>query len=115
MTDNEIKKALECCSRNTEYDCNHCSYFVDDEITTTQCMCNLMKLALDLINRRDAEIERLKDLEKNVYETVAKLINKIKAEARKEFTERLKGLSEYGTINLSPWQVDNLVKEMEGK
>jgi hypothetical protein len=38
----------------------------------------------------------------------------IRAEAIKEFAERLKGLSEYGNINVSPWQVDNLVKEMVG-
>lgn len=61
LTDNEIKKALECCSQNTEHDCNYCPYFVDDDITTTQCMCNLMKLTLTLIDRRDAEIEKLKE------------------------------------------------------
>ncbi len=82
------------------------------------------KDALDLINRQKAEIERLKSLERNVYETVEKLKNKIESEARKEFAERLKvkkatfyckcGLS-IDTTELINDDIDNLVKEMEEK
>ena len=35
MTDNEIIKALECCSQNTMNDCDECPRFVDDEATTS--------------------------------------------------------------------------------
>ena len=69
------------------------------------------------IAEQKAEIERLQkhiqegiDLAKQIPEMVALA----QAEAIKEFAERLKGMSEYGTINVSPWQVDNLVKEMVG-
>jgi hypothetical protein len=66
MIDNEIMKALECCSRVMECkDCDLC----------TQCETDpnaYMKLALDLINRLKAEIERLKPFEKKVLEPVIK-------------------------------------------
>lgn len=108
MTDNEIIKALEYCASANINSCDDCPF-------DKRCQAgeNLCKHVLDLINRQTAEIERLKSLERNVYETVKKLKNKIESEARKEFAERLKGMSEYGTIYLSPWQVDNLVEEME--
>ena len=53
MTDNEIIKALECCS---DTDCDNCPF-------EEQCRRNgsLSDIALDLINRQKAEIERLKD------------------------------------------------------
>lgn len=84
---------------------------------------------LDLINRQKAEIESLKECPKCVYEyrgemaeyciqgpcSNFKTVEKIKAEAYKEFAERLKcGVpQETGVIRCS--DVDKLVKEMEGK
>jgi hypothetical protein len=53
MTDNEIIKALECC---TEFRCEKCVF---DDNSGFNCEENLMKYALDLINRKDAEIEKL--------------------------------------------------------
>ena len=50
MTDNEIKKALECCIND---DCDNCPD------TFGNCEHNAMRKALDLINRQQAEIERL--------------------------------------------------------
>lgn len=79
----------------------------------------------DLINRQRAEIERLKSLESNVYETVEKLKNKIETEARKEFAERLVAIYENDktydrpnahTLVMTLFRnIDNLVKEMENK
>ena len=39
----------------------------------------------------------------------------IEAEAIKDFAKRLKAMSEYGSINVSPRQIDNIVKEMIGE
>lgn len=54
MTDNEIIKALECCAED-EWRCNNnCPFF-------EKCSKTLMaKSSLDIINRQQAEIERLK-------------------------------------------------------
>ena len=57
MTDNEIIKALECCMSDNP-PCTTCKYD-GDTITVDECMGELMKDALDLINRQRAEIERL--------------------------------------------------------
>ena len=56
MTDNEIMKALECCTK-TEFisDCAKCEMFAFD------CKDILIENALDLINRQKAEVERLED------------------------------------------------------
>ena len=57
MTDNEIIKALECCSdwenANT---CKECPFYEELDCATTD---RLDKYALNLINRQKAEIERL--------------------------------------------------------
>ena len=107
MTDNEIIKALECCS---DSNCHECPI--------EGCTDDIFRNALDLINRQKAEIERLKvDLVKcsirldNLYKTA----DEIKSEAIKEFAERLKE-HRYGELNncisFSVGYLDNLVKEM---
>lgn len=56
MTESEIMKALECCSKVVDEGCGECPMYEKD--------CNevsLEKLALDLINRKNAEIERLEE------------------------------------------------------
>ena len=59
MTDNEIKKALECCVKSLSSDsCNECPLN-----TTKECDKDLLaieKYALDLINRQQEEIDRLR-------------------------------------------------------
>lgn len=115
LTDNEIKKALECCV-NYDVDCKECPY---DFVHTESKWCDeaLMEDALDLINRleaennkltslctskdviinsQEAEIEKLcieindliiaKDL---LFDEAEALIKKAKTEAVKEFAERV--------------------------
>ena len=53
MTDNEIIKALECCSNGEP--CANCPYQKQCDET------DLAEIALDLINRQQAEIERLQE------------------------------------------------------
>jgi len=111
MTDNEIIKALECCSNR--YDCYSCEYY------NQYCKGDMnvtLKDALDLINRQKAEIEALIAGQ----ETLQKYIVTAKAEAIKEFAERLKKNFDTYTdeeesnalymINL----INDLVKEMVG-
>ena len=145
MTDNEIVKALECCKYEYDTKCDLCCY---NFYSRTGCRSELRRNALDLINRLQAENERLtqdkktmsadmislhNDLksEKEVvcdkHFKIARLTKEIKtakAEAIKEFAERLKLKvdidlceavegSDY-LYNL-PKLIDILVKEMMGE
>ena len=61
MTDNEVIKALECCLDISPSTCKSCSLF---NVTNSTMVCSKIatKFALDLINRQQAEIERLKNI-----------------------------------------------------
>lgn len=105
MTDNEIIKALECC---TTSNCGECPIFNNKEIRKVpgRCVVTLEKNALDLINRQKAENERLQKeneiLSANADNAFQEGLNEnrelfkeevekgIRAEAVKEFAERLK-------------------------
>ena len=127
MTDNEIIKALECCSYATSNkDCEKCPYYPDEECVKKQCTD-----ILDLINRQKAEIERLtkeRDFYKAPSSLLAKGIEQIKAEAIKEFAKRLtdtildKSDRSLDNPNGNDYfisdvieDIDNLVKEMVGE
>ena len=56
MTDNEIIKALECCSDDENYKCNECPLYVDCE------KASIAGYALGIINRQKAEVAK-KDTE----------------------------------------------------
>lgn len=122
MTDNEIRKALACCSSN---DCEHCDYEIREDTKTLKCNDNLMRDALDLINRINAKIERkdkILDSYAFQYGTVTDrdaIIKATKAQAVKEFAERVKLEFYYEFEELIPSimadKIDNLVKEMVGE
>lgn len=95
MTDNEIIKALECCY--TYSNCNGCP-----QEGKIKCLELAGRNALDLINRQKAEIERLisrvsvlAEIEKDCAlkygdDIDVSIVKKqIKAEAIKEFADRL--------------------------
>ena len=90
MTDNEIIKALECCS---SYCRNECSYYNDD-----LCMENMQKQAIDLINRQKAEIDGLiagqESLQKHLAEKNAE-IESIRRKALLEGASYFAGHSNY--------------------
>ena len=133
MTDNEIKKALECLMHDN---CDDCPYYHrDDCADRIKDPTELSKYVLDLINRLQAENERLKaDCDKiaedysnlmiekdELFDEAENLIKSAKAEAIKEFAERLKekGIKVQGgsgfegvTTMTTNVQIDNLVKEM---
>ena len=128
MTDNEIIKALECCTDESYENCNECPYSIDTE------RCERMKLLediLDLINHQKTEIERLKkeiQITKDAYTMLQTKNEIIKHEAVKEFAERLKenisddchivsDEGEYVGYDCDDVRhcIDSLVKEMIGE
>lgn len=100
MTDNDIIKALECCSKSGWLnDCDGCPcYDETEDIQTSECQERLMKNALDLINRQKAEVERL---ERNFRAA------KVDAKLKKQEIERLKG-----DLAFREKQLHNLALEM---
>ena len=99
MTDAEIIKALECCT-NKGAKCSDCPAF--KKVDRSDCK-KYFRGALDLINRQQVEIERLKECPKCIYEydgktteyciqgpcSNFKTVEQIKSEAYKEFAESL--------------------------
>ena len=103
MTDNEIIKALRFCSDPDTCSCD-CSFYVEGE-TVHECTTKLSVAALDLIQRQQEEIDRLKK-ENNILSQnsdtafqdglneaqdlyAEQIKNEIKAEAVKEFADRI--------------------------
>ena len=121
--DKEIIQALECCKTTNVDSCKCCSF----NTKNSNCINELCKNALDLINRQQVDIEEWKKINQRLYDQmeerrkedlgIAKGYARI--EAIKEFAERLK---DYGTLPDLPWDIwktfadsiDNLVKEMVG-
>ena len=109
MTDKEIIKALEHCSGNGK--CRDCSYYKFH----AECLDILDKDVLALINRKQAEIERLNAN----FVKVNKIVKAIKLEAIKEFAEKVKDNQDklfnyiYSEIGFCA-QINRLVKEMVG-
>ena len=101
MTDNDIKKALECCCNSQG--CSKCDFSPKCDGFTS------VKLALNYINRLEAENERFKKI-KNAYDFAEYRKQEIKAEAYKEFADRLK--ERMYTVG---FDIDELLKEMIGE
>ena len=93
MSDKELIEVVKlCCEYNPQ--CAKCP--LEDRDTSDECMGELLKGCLELINRQQAEIERLKDLIKSVNEDIGKAIIAFdkdiaiaKTEAIKEFAEKI--------------------------
>lgn len=140
FTDDEIIKAAECCIlSNTACDCEDlkcpacyekgCVYFnrscADGEY---EVYCEILKDALALINRQNAEIESLKKIGDNKTSEILrhataigelhKQLETAKSEAIKEFAENVKAIFEcvlYFDDDVKECilnEIDELVKEM---
>lgn len=121
MNDNDIIKALEIILGEL---CEVCA--CEDEDSGTVCVSGctfyVVKVALNLINRQKAEIERLETENKEQDQAIINALHRmgqIRAEAIKEFAERLKRRHLrlrpcFGIVRccLSETDIDNLVKEM---
>lgn len=110
MTDNEIKKALE---KILELMCN------EGDLQRSA----IISKSLDLINRQEAEIKRLKNTLDDVLDREPVLVERsekyAKAEAVKEFAEQVKMAFYYEFEELIPSimadKIDNILKEMVGE
>jgi hypothetical protein len=108
MTDEQIIKALECCTSITEIGCELCPYS-----STVNCFLRSTQDALDLINRQKAEIENLKEAYAVYEETTG--LKQVRSDAIRKFAERLKlylFIERGGISTISGKDIDNLVKEM---
>jgi hypothetical protein len=119
MTDAEIKKALECCIKSHHFaDCfkNKCPCVSEDGCAVGKE--TLYPYALDLINRQQAEIERLQK-ENNQFADIGKMYSEIKSEAIKEYREKAAiKLAENARSDYWHWIDDTLYeveKEMKGE
>ena len=147
MTDNDIVKAFEICQKaknpgdceymgcpaRTKRGCRFYSRTDEDEDHDMVIPDEMFNAALDLINRQKAEIERLEALSESLgndvdvkLEYIHKLeerINTAKAEAIKEFAERLKkNAQKFTEYDEGGWgctvyavkveDIDNTVEEM---
>ena len=125
MTDEQIIKAVDVCKTGT---CRGCPYHV---LGTAGCISILMKDVFGLINRQKAQIESLREenrilshdadtafqegLNENRDLFKKEVEPEIKAEAYKEFAERLKErrrLNQMSIAIVSKEDIDNPVKEM---
>ena len=83
---------------------------------------NVLDGALALIKELTEENERLNErLDREAkcqYDLATKIVDLrddvkyIKADTVQKMQEKIRAKSEYGTINISPWQLDQIVKEM---
>ena len=123
MEEREIIKANDLCSKIPQQ-CKDCPFCKFDD-----CVSELSEKTIDLINRQQAEIERLQYKVKRLKEydeqrdiaLHSRLIATSRAEAVKEFAERLKGFlddfyhAEEDALLETSDLIDNLVKETEGE
>lgn len=114
LTDNEIVKALECCvGDNDGKNCFDCPLWEIDD-----CQERLLLDALGIINRLQVNNERLTTAHPKTIESIKKMRDKAKAEAYKEFAERLKKKYKPYVIlgsEVAEIEIDNLLKEMLGE
>ena len=116
LSDNEIIKALECCTNDDH--CGDC-FLVYGLHDCKEKQLNLLKDALDLINRQKAEIERLEGEKSCIIEHLKGTrirLKTAKAEAIKEFAERLNDTKFWNGNEYVIYadNIDVLVKEMVG-
>jgi hypothetical protein len=168
MTDNEIIKALECCSSQKVNACDDCPFYErcynNDEFIEKEAIdlinrqkaeidrqkdhIELLEIekqaikkdseksrtaAMEVIKKQDAEIERLKKVVSHLEDYANGVADQVKAEAVKEFAERLKSFLAINCRTVSEDNpntddiifgyeiddvdifIDNLVKEMVGE
>lgn len=134
MTDNDIIKALKCCILSACNCTGGCPYRgTSGKYTGEECWRKVREDVFDLIHRQKAKIERLESNLKFVRGTVerlrkydeerdvrlhAKLTETARAEAIKEFAERVKDIVDEPAlirgriIDTIIARIDSLVKEM---
>ena len=120
-TEAEIMKALGICS-SEHLGCEDGCPYEEDSCISKDGENIFFKDIIALINRQKAEIERLSNFvteercREIANEMIPPIVKQVKAEAIKEFAERLKNTSEDTTDYGHPYvlckDIDNLVKEL---
>ena len=117
-TDAEIVKAYELCfaEKGTIQTCGKCPYHKFGKL----CKVRRNRDALDLINRLQAENERLKKVSDIRLECLGRSRAKAKAEAYKEFVNKIKVHAYYIDFPkehrvVDEDDIDNILKELEGE
>lgn len=108
VMDNAIVKALECCGGKGG-ECGECPY---EGVKDCDCEDLLLRNALDLIKRQQAEIDRLTDDNKDLNARYLLLdlgVASVRAEAHKEFAEQLKLRFIASSLQDT---IDEIIKEM---
>ena len=115
LPDNEIVKALECCSSQPQELCCNCP--IDIRKIKGGCITALTTYAIDLINRLQAENERLKEIIE--YKAICiEACEEAKSKAVKEFAEKVeqRDVSESDFyIMVKKTEFNNLLKEFINK
>lgn len=114
MTDEKIIKAIKACVEIE--DCSQCPY-KNNNLLDTSCFSKLFNEILVFINSQKVEIEKLKEKNESLDTLVLSYgdyVTKARAEAIKEFAERLKPMYKILCVDEGDWcyELDNLVKEM---
>ncbi len=122
LTRSQIIKALECCEQHGN--CQECPL---SNSGVKGCMFNAMHEALELIKELVDEIKFQEEQYDRVYEQAEAdirgnmadggtschwCIDKTKTDTVRKMQEKIRAKSEYGTINISPWQLDQIAKEV---
>lgn len=109
MTDEEIIKALKCCSRGNCKDC------AAKECTDLECVHNLSQNALRLINNQQEEIESIKakramvfkfseeqmnELKNQILKSIEIDVEKIKHEAYEQLISKTKATSSKALLKI---------------
>ena len=94
MTDKEIIEGLRCCGKIDRcLQCRECPYFRE-----VDCVDKSTNDVLDLINRQQAEIERLTKCRKEEVEKLMSAIDKVITEAK------IEAIQEFANEILSPFE-----------
>jgi hypothetical protein len=115
MTEAEIMKALECCNTNNYDDCCECPLYYEAD-----CAFPLAVNCLELINRKNAEIERATKEVDRLSQVVLYhdgQISDARAEAIKEVLQRARGKvccipRHHFTLEQVLCDIDVIAKEM---
>ena len=122
MTDNEIIKALECCS-NRKMDCDNCPYSQAELADNESCAERMEEDAITIIKELTEENERLQDeadrykryyfnheYDKFEAEVRADTVRKMQEKLTKEFDRLHK--NNFMTPEVRQWIIDQIAKEM---
>ena len=105
LTDNEIKKALECCAVQGHFVCNECPAFVNSKCTGTH------KAVLDLINRLQAENERKKENVSRLQSVLLRFMEEISEWGNKNDIDT----SNFSMIPILESEKENLAKQLKSE